>query len=81
LVGNIKTPRLIIEEGVIFDGTCEIIEDKEKLMQVRSKYIEKLKSEEFVIKGAHRKKAVQSQEPLDLMGERDLPQKEGTRVT
>jgi len=81
LIGNIKTPRLIIEEGVIFDGTCEIIEDKEKLLQIKNKYIEKLKGEEFVIKGTHRKKAVQSQEPLNLTSERDLPQKEGTRVT
>ena len=31
LMGNIKTPRLIIEEGVIFDGKCEIIEDNKKL--------------------------------------------------
>jgi cytoskeletal protein CcmA (bactofilin family) len=41
LIGNIKTPRLIIEEGVIFDGTCEIIEDKDKLNKIKEKYLEK----------------------------------------
>ena len=34
LIGNIKTPRLVIEEGVVFDGTCEIIEDKDKLTKI-----------------------------------------------
>ncbi|MCK4804781.1 MAG: polymer-forming cytoskeletal protein [Spirochaetes bacterium] len=34
LIGNIKTPRLVIEEGVVFDGTCEIIEDKDKLIKI-----------------------------------------------
>ncbi|MFH1729685.1 MAG: polymer-forming cytoskeletal protein [Pseudomonadota bacterium] len=27
VVGNIKTPSLIIEEGVIFDGTCSMLEN------------------------------------------------------
>lgn len=31
LEGSIKAPRLVIEEGVIFNGTCEIINDKNKL--------------------------------------------------
>ncbi len=26
--GNIKTPKLIIEEGVIFDGKCEMADEK-----------------------------------------------------
>ena len=26
--GNIKTPRLIIEEGVVFDGKCEMASEK-----------------------------------------------------
>ncbi len=34
LIGNIKTPRLVIEEGVVFEGTCEIIEDKDKLIKI-----------------------------------------------
>ena len=34
LIGNIKTPRLVIEEGVVFDGTCEIIEDKDKFSSI-----------------------------------------------
>jgi cytoskeletal protein CcmA (bactofilin family) len=81
LIGNIKTPRLIIEEGVIFDGKCEIIEDKEKLMQVRNKYIEKLKGEDFIIRGTQRKKVSPSQQPLDVASEQDLMKKEGTKVT
>jgi len=36
LIGNIKTPRLMIEEGVIFDGSCEIIEDKDKLDKLKN---------------------------------------------
>jgi cytoskeletal protein CcmA (bactofilin family) len=42
LNGNIKTPRLIIEEGVRFDGSCEIIKDKDKLQTIREEYIQKL---------------------------------------
>jgi cytoskeletal protein CcmA (bactofilin family) len=41
LIGNIKTPRLVIEEGVIFEGTCEIIEDKDKLQKIKERYFEK----------------------------------------
>jgi cytoskeletal protein CcmA (bactofilin family) len=41
LIGNIKTPRLIIEEGVIFDGTCEIIEDKERMIKIQQEFMEK----------------------------------------
>ncbi|MBN2323162.1 MAG: polymer-forming cytoskeletal protein [Spirochaetes bacterium] len=37
LIGTIRTPRLIIEEGVVFDGTCEIIEDKNKLEKLKMK--------------------------------------------
>lgn len=44
LNGNIKTPRLIIEEGVLFDGTCEIIKDRDKLQTIREEYIKKLNS-------------------------------------
>jgi cytoskeletal protein CcmA (bactofilin family) len=38
LVGNIVTPRLVIEEGVIFDGTCEIIKNKDKLIKMKEQY-------------------------------------------
>ena len=40
LIGTIKTPRLVIEEGVVFDGTCEIIEDKNKLQKLKARYLE-----------------------------------------
>jgi cytoskeletal protein CcmA (bactofilin family) len=39
LIGTIRTPRLIIEEGVVFDGTCEIIEDKDKLEKLKTQYL------------------------------------------
>ena len=39
LIGNIKTPRLIIEEGVIFDGKCEIIEEKNRLQKVKEEFL------------------------------------------
>jgi cytoskeletal protein CcmA (bactofilin family) len=39
LIGAVTTPRLVIEEGVIFDGTCEIIEDKDKLEKIKEKYL------------------------------------------
>jgi len=41
LIGNIITPRLIIEEGVIFDGNCEIVKDKDKLEKMKREYFEK----------------------------------------
>jgi len=31
--GTIRTPKLIIEEGVLFDGTCEMSPDKKTLTQ------------------------------------------------
>ncbi|HHE04868.1 MAG TPA: polymer-forming cytoskeletal protein, partial [candidate division WOR-3 bacterium] len=40
LIGNIKTPRIVIEEGVIFEGTCEIIEDRNKFETVKRAFIE-----------------------------------------
>lgn len=39
LIGNIVTPRLIIEEGVVFDGKCEIVEDKDKLDKLKQDYL------------------------------------------
>ena len=39
LIGNIVTPRLIIEEGVVFDGKCEIVEDKDKLEKIKQDYL------------------------------------------
>lgn len=39
LVGTIRTPRLVIEEGVVFDGTCEIIEGKDKLEKLKTQYL------------------------------------------
>jgi cytoskeletal protein CcmA (bactofilin family) len=84
LIGNIKTPRLIIEEGVIFDGTCEIIEDKSKLFQIKEKYIEQLKNHDFYTEGHlikdHRKREP-SEKPLNFISEEKIPQKEGTQVT
>ena len=48
LVGNIKTPRIVIEEGVIFEGTCEIIEDKEKFENAKKIFLEEFfNSREF----------------------------------
>jgi cytoskeletal protein CcmA (bactofilin family) len=41
LIGDIVTPRLVIEEGVVFDGTCEIIEDKNKLEKIKGQYLGK----------------------------------------
>jgi cytoskeletal protein CcmA (bactofilin family) len=35
VVGTIKTPRLVVEEGVLFNGSCEIIEDKKRLEDVK----------------------------------------------
>jgi len=34
--GNIKTPKLIIEEGVTFDGTCEMAGEKKPELKVVS---------------------------------------------
>jgi len=31
--GNIKTPKLIIEEGVVFDGKCEMASEKQAVDQ------------------------------------------------
>ena len=39
LIGNIKTPRIVIEEGVIFEGTCEIIEDKKKFEDIKKAFL------------------------------------------
>ena len=44
LIGNVVTPRLIIEEGVAFNGRCEIVEDKDRL--------EKIKQEHLVTRGS-----------------------------
>lgn len=44
LIGNIKTPRLTIEEGVVFDGQCEIIEDTDKLEKIKKEYFEQERS-------------------------------------
>jgi cytoskeletal protein CcmA (bactofilin family) len=44
LIGNIKTPRLTIEEGVIFNGKCEIIEDTDKLEKIKKEYFEQERS-------------------------------------
>jgi cytoskeletal protein CcmA (bactofilin family) len=39
LIGNIVTPRLIIEEGVIFNGKCEIVEDKDRLEKIKQEHL------------------------------------------
>ncbi len=40
LIGNIKTPRIVIEEGVLFDGTCEIIEDKDRFEKLKRDFLD-----------------------------------------
>lgn len=37
MIGNIKTPSLIIEEGVIFEGNCRMTEEKAATYAVASK--------------------------------------------
>ena len=41
LIGNIITPRIVIEEGVLFDGTCEIIEDKDRFEKLKGNFLSK----------------------------------------
>ena len=54
LIGTIVTPRLVIEEGVIFDGTCEIIEDKDRIKKMKEQYFEEVSplSKEDATKGS-----------------------------
>lgn len=81
LNGNIKTPRLIIEEGVIFDGTCEIVEDKDKIFQIKNEFIEKHYKQDFTI---NKLTSRESQEipgkPLNILNDFHLKKKEGTKV-
>lgn len=37
LTGNIKTPSLMIEEGAIFDGTCQMEKGAEKVIHLKAK--------------------------------------------
>lgn len=37
LIGNIKTPSLMIEEGAIFDGTCQMEKGEEKVIHLKAK--------------------------------------------
>jgi cytoskeletal protein CcmA (bactofilin family) len=39
MIGTIKTAHLVIEEGVIFDGKCEVIEDRDALNKVRDEHV------------------------------------------
>ena len=39
MVGTITTSHLVIEEGVIFDGKCEVVEDKERMAKIRDEAI------------------------------------------
>jgi cytoskeletal protein CcmA (bactofilin family) len=39
MIGSIVTPRLIIEEGVVFNGTCEIVEDRDKLEKIKQDHL------------------------------------------
>jgi len=39
LIGNVVTPRLIIEEGVAFNGRCEIVEDKDRLEKIKQEHL------------------------------------------
>ena len=42
LFGNIQTPRLVIEEGVIFDGNCKMKDPEEKDLALSPKTTEGL---------------------------------------
>lgn len=37
LIGNIKTPSLIIEQGAIFDGSCQMGKTEEKIIHFQAK--------------------------------------------
>jgi cytoskeletal protein CcmA (bactofilin family) len=39
MIGTITTSHLVIEEGVIFDGKCEVVEDKERMVKIRDEAI------------------------------------------
>jgi cytoskeletal protein CcmA (bactofilin family) len=39
MIGSIITTHLVIEEGVVFDGKCEVIEDKERMDKIREEAI------------------------------------------
>jgi cytoskeletal protein CcmA (bactofilin family) len=39
MIGTIITSHLVIEEGVVFDGKCEVVEDKERLARIRDEAI------------------------------------------
>jgi hypothetical protein len=39
LIGNVVTPRLVIEEGVAFNGRCEIVEDKDRLEKIKQEHL------------------------------------------
>jgi cytoskeletal protein CcmA (bactofilin family) len=39
MIGTITTSHLVIEEGVIFDGKCEVVEDKERMAKIRDEAI------------------------------------------
>ncbi|MBA7685749.1 hypothetical protein ES703_94175 [subsurface metagenome] len=84
LIGNIKTPRLIIEEGVIFDGTCEIIEDKDKILQIKDEFIGKHSStvnKDISMDIQKEGKKNPPEQPLDILNESNFKKKEGTKVT
>jgi len=81
LNGNIKTPRLIIEEGVVFDGTCEIVEDKDKILQIKNEFIEKHYNQDFTInKLTSRDNQEIPEKSLNILNDFDLKKKEGTKV-
>lgn len=35
VLGSLKTPRLVVEEGVLFNGSCKIVEDKKQLEDLK----------------------------------------------
>jgi cytoskeletal protein CcmA (bactofilin family) len=39
MIGTIITSHLVIEEGVMFDGKCEVVEDKERMAKIRDEAI------------------------------------------
>jgi cytoskeletal protein CcmA (bactofilin family) len=81
LNGNIKTPSLIIEEGVVFDGTCEIVEDKDKILQIKNDFIEKHYKQYFTINTlpAQDNREI-PEKSLNIFNDFHLKKKTGTKV-
>jgi cytoskeletal protein CcmA (bactofilin family) len=67
--GSITTPRLVVEEGVLFNGSCAVVEDRNRL--------EELKRRSFQVHQAQDKGGpVGAEEPAPATFARDLPESE-----